>query len=193
MEFIRNSFLVYQVVNSKGHSRIEGNAHQNAAVGSDKMAIRDDQAVRSLDYRCRTKLELGELPFSPGDVTAGSEDELQAVVVGNAAVCDLPITIRDSRLLNIARRSPSGKAPRKTYFELQEFLSDSEGVCEKSWIRFLERLLSPHALNTFLADLKIGKSGQLKRRRSDSVKFTFEQNGDLGANSYQLYVEADAG
>jgi hypothetical protein len=112
-------------------------------------------------------------------VTAGSEDELQAVVVGNAAACDLPITIRDSRFLrNIARRSSSGEAPRENYLELQGFLSDSEEVWENSWIRFPERRLGTHALNTLLADLRIDERGQLKRRRADSVKFTFEQGGE---------------
>ncbi len=91
------------------------------------MAIRNEVLIRPPNHRCKTKLEFGDLPFSPGDVTAGSEDELQAVVIGNAAACDLPITIRDSRFLrNIARRSSSGEAPRKNYLELQEFLSDSE-------------------------------------------------------------------
>lgn len=143
------------------------------------MATRDEVLARPPGYRCKDKLLLDGLPFSPGDVTAGSEDELQAVVVGNTAACDLPITIRDSRFLkNIARRSSSGEAPRKTYLELQEFLSDSEQVWENSWIRFPERRLSPHALNTFLADLKIGERGQLKRHRADSVKFTFEQEGE---------------
>ena len=143
------------------------------------MAIRDEILVRPPNYRCKTKLVFEDLPFSPGDVTAGSEDELQAAVVGDAAACDLPITIRNSRFLrNIARRSSSGEAPRKTYLELQEFLSDSGEVWENSWIRFPERRLSPHALNTFLADLKIGERGELKRHRADSVKFTFEQGGE---------------
>ncbi len=143
------------------------------------MAIRNEVLIRPPNHGYKTKLELGDLPFSPGDVTAGSEDELQAVVLGNAAACDLPITIRDSRFLrNIARRSSSGEAPRKNYLELQEFLNDSEEVWENSWIRFPERRLSSHARNTLLADLKIGERGQLKRRRSDSVKFTFEQGGE---------------
>jgi hypothetical protein len=143
------------------------------------MAIRNEVLPRPPGYRCKSKLLLDGLPFAPGDVTAGSEDELQAVVVGNASSCDLPITIRDSRFLkNIARRSSSGEAPRKTYLEVQEFLSDSEQTWENSWIRFPERRLSPLALNTFLADLKIGERGQLMRHRADSVKFTFEQDGE---------------
>ncbi len=143
------------------------------------MAIREAVLAGPPGFRCRSELQLDGLPFAPGDVTAGSEDELQAVVVGNAAACDLPITIRDSRFLkNIARRSSSGEAPRSTYIELQAFLNDHEQVWENSWVRFPERRLSPHALNTFLADLKIGERGQLKRHRADSVKFTFEQAGE---------------
>ena len=143
------------------------------------MAIREAVLASPPGLRCRSQLLLDVLPFAPGDATAGSEDELQAVVVGNAAACDLPITIRDSRFLkNIARRGSSGEAPRKTYLELQEFLNDHEQVWENSWIRFPERRLSPHTLNTFLADMKIGERGQPKRHRADSVKFTFEQAGE---------------
>jgi hypothetical protein len=143
------------------------------------MAIRNEVLTSAPAERCTSTLRLEGQPFAPGDVTAGSEDELQAVVVGSNDACDLPITIRDSRFLkNIARRSSSGEAPHKTYLELQQFLSDSEQVWENSWVRFSERRLSPHALNTFLADLKIGERGQLKRHRADSVKFTFTQNGE---------------
>ncbi|HEX8896302.1 MAG TPA: hypothetical protein VF783_23485, partial [Terriglobales bacterium] len=143
------------------------------------MAIRNEVLTSAPGQRCTSTLRLEGHPFAPGDVTAGSEDELQAVVLGSNDACDLPITIRDSRFLkNIARRSSSGEAPHKTYLELQQFLSDSEQVWENSWIRFPERRLSPHALNTFLADLKIGERGQLKRHRADSVKFTFRQNGE---------------
>lgn len=143
------------------------------------MAIREEVLASPPGHRCKSTLLLDGLPFAPGDITAGSEDELQAVVIGRASVCDLPISIRDSRFLkNIARRSSSGEAPRSTYLELQEFLNDHGQVWENSWIRFPERRLSPHALNTFLADLKIGERGQLKRYRTDSVKFTFEQAGE---------------
>jgi hypothetical protein len=143
------------------------------------MAIRNEVLTSAPGQRCTSSLRLESQPFAPGDVTAGSEDELQAVVVGSNDACDLPITIRDSRFLkNIARRSSSGEAPHKTYLELQQFLNDSEQVWENSWIRFPEQRLSPLALNTFLADLKTGERGQLKRHRADSVKFTFTQNGE---------------
>ena len=144
------------------------------------MAIRDEVLARPPGQRCKSKLLLEGLPFAPGDVTAGSEDELQAVVIGNAAACDLATTIRESRFLqNVARRSSSGEAPRSTYLQLQEFLSDHERVWENSWIRFPARRLSSTALNTFLADLKIGERGQLKRHRTDAVKFTFTKQGEM--------------
>jgi hypothetical protein len=143
------------------------------------MAIREAVLARPPGLRCKSKLLLDSLPFAPGDVTAGSEDELQAVVVGHATACDLPITVRDSRFFkNIAKRSSSGVASRNTFLELQQFLNDHTQVWENSWVRFPERRLSPQALNTFLADMKIGERGQRKRHRSDSVKFIFEQGGE---------------
>ena len=143
------------------------------------MAIREAVLAGPPGWRCKSKLRLDTLPFAPGDVTAGSEDELQAVVVGESSACDLPITIRESRFFrNIAKRSSSGVASRSSYLELEQFLNDHGKVWENSWVRFPSRKLSPYALNTFLADMKIGESGQLKRHRADSVKFTFDQAGE---------------
>src|SRR5579885_2562405 len=67
----------------------------------------------SLPHRARIPVE--QLPFTAFDPTAGSEDELQAVVIGSPDDCDLPLSIRNSRFFhNIARRSASGEAPRRT-------------------------------------------------------------------------------
>ena len=145
------------------------------------MAIREVVSAGLQGLRCQTKLRLETVPFAPADVTAGSEDELQAVVLGEATACDLPITIRDSRFLqNIARRSFSGVASRSTYLELLQFLNDHGQVWENSWVRFPVRHLSPYALNTFLADMKIGQHGQRKRHRTDSLKFTSSKRVRLG-------------
>ncbi len=119
------------------------------------------------------------MPFGRGDVTAGSEDELQAVVSGTSECCDLPITIRESRFFrNIARRISSGEAPRQTYLELQEFLNDSAGVWENSWIRFPECKLSKHALTVLRADLGLEPCKRAKRRRSDTARYLFEKGGE---------------
>jgi hypothetical protein len=126
-----------------------------------------------------TALELGDLAFGPGDVTAGSEDELQAVVLGNAESCDLPIAIRESRFYrNLTKRISSGEAPRQTYLEIQQFLSETACVWENSWIRFPEDRLSAHALEVFHADLGLKSWQGRKPRRADTSRYVFEQAGE---------------
>jgi len=143
------------------------------------MLIRTEALHELPGGRCKTKLLLDAMPFSPGDVTAGSEDELQAVVAGTSDACDLPTTIRESRFFrNIARRISSGEAPRQTYNELQEFLNDSEGVWENSWIRFPECKLSRHALAVLHADIGLEPCQLARRRRTDSARYSFEKAGE---------------
>src|SRR5271165_1495972 len=143
------------------------------------MLIRTEALHELPGGRCKTKLLLDAMPFSPGDVTAGSEDELQAVVAGTSDACDLPTTIRESRFFrNIARRISSGEAPRQTYDELQEFLNDSEGVWENSWIRFPECKLGRHALAVLHADIGLEPCQLAQRRRTDSARYSFEKAGE---------------
>lgn len=124
-------------------------------------------------------LMLHELPFGPGDVTAGSEDELQAVVSGKSQFCDLPVTIRESKFYgNLAKRISSGEAPRQTYIEIEEFLNDSAEVWENSWIRFPERRLSAHALEVFRSDLGLHSQPSSKPMRSDFLRYTIEHKGE---------------
>ncbi len=45
------------------------------------------------------------LPFALGDATAGTENELQAIVIGKRNTVDLPVTIERSKYyVNVARR-----------------------------------------------------------------------------------------
>ena len=45
------------------------------------------------------------LPFGPGDVTAGSESELQTVVLGDHQTADLPRAVAESGFFaNVSRR-----------------------------------------------------------------------------------------
>ncbi len=126
----------------------------------------------------RDRLALSELPFGPGDVTAGSEDELQAVVAGQSAFCDLPIAIRESRFFrNLTKRIFSGEAPRRTYLEIEKFLSDSGEVWENSWIRFPEGRLSAHALETLRADLGLHSGNDFKATRNDCHRYSFTHEG----------------
>ncbi|HSU87547.1 MAG TPA: hypothetical protein VLL56_01845 [Terriglobia bacterium] len=49
------------------------------------------------------------IPFSIGDVTAGSETELQAAVAGSASTVDLPLSIRSSNYFkNVVYRAAVG-------------------------------------------------------------------------------------
>ncbi len=143
------------------------------------MLIRTETSQKPSHEECIQRLRLHELPFGPSDVTAGSEDELQAVVAGKSQVCDLPVTIRESKFYrNLAKRISSGEAPRQTYLEVEEFLNDSAEVWENSWIRFPERRLSAHALETFRADLGLHPRRPSKPGRTDSLRYTFEQEGE---------------
>ena len=124
------------------------------------------------------RLALSELPFGPGDVTAGSEDELQAVVAGESAFCDLPAAIRESKFYrNLSKRISSGEAPRQTYLEIEKFLSDSGEVWENSWIRFPESRLSTPALETFRADLGMQPGNECKPTRTDVQRYSFMHEG----------------
>jgi hypothetical protein len=134
------------------------------------MLMKTTVSAKLSHERCRTRLQLNGLAFGPGDVTAGSEDELQAVVAGKSESCDLPTTIRESRFFrNISKRISSGEAPRQAYIELQAFLSDGDEVWENSWVRFPERKLSMNALEVFHTDLGMSPSRPSKRRRTDSA------------------------
>src|SRR5262245_23864198 len=77
------------------------------------------------------------LPFSVSDITAGSESELQAVVIGARDTVDLPLTIEQSNYYaNIARRIATGDTPRRAILELERYLNENpEGVWENSWVR----------------------------------------------------------
>lgn len=89
-------------------------------------------------------IQLESLPFAPGDVTAGTENELQAVVVGKRTTVDLPIAIERSKYYsNIVRRIAVGEASTGVIRELRKFLSENEDqVWENSWVRFPRKYLS---------------------------------------------------
>ncbi len=140
--------------------------------------IRAEASLEWLDLQDGKNIALDQLPFVAQDATAGSEDELHAVVMGRSGDCDLPLSIRESRFFyNIARRSASGEAPRRTLLELEAFLNDTRGVWENSWIRFPESRLSRHALDVFEADLQVPKDGSIGER-ADAGRFRFVQNGE---------------
>jgi hypothetical protein len=85
------------------------------------------------------------LPFSAGDVTAGSETELQAAVFGSAGAVDLPLSIRHSNYFaNVVRRAAAGDTPRQSISRLQRYLEGNEdNVWENSWVRLPRAFWDP--------------------------------------------------
>jgi hypothetical protein len=116
---------------------------------------------------------LERLPFSAGDTTAGTETELQAVVLGGRGKVDLPLTIEHSEYFaNIAKRAASGDTPKKNFAFLERYLAgNKEEVWENSWVRFPRHRLSAFAQRIFETDLLADKSNPQAGKRSDAAKF----------------------
>ena len=121
---------------------------------------------------------LKSLPFALDDTTAGSETELQAVVIGRREDVDLPITIEESNYFaNIERRAAAGEMPQRLLTELERFLADNqEKVWENSWVRFPRRHLSPYAGQIFDHDLLADKEHPAAGARDDSHRFVFRDS-----------------
>lgn len=124
---------------------------------------------------------LANLPFAPGDVTAGAENELQTVVVGSASDVDLPLTIRDSNFFkNIRNSAELDETPKKRISALESYVSGEWGnAWENSWVRFPVSALSPYARLIFDEDLLLDKKKPELGVRSDSGKFFFMEGGEL--------------
>ncbi len=100
------------------------------------------------------------LPFCGGDVTAGSEMELQASVAGRRDRVDLPQAIENSGYFShLLRRAASGDSPASLISALERFLAGNrEQVWENSWVRFPRRCLGAFADQVFTRDLQADKS-----------------------------------
>ena len=140
-------------------------------------SILEDLGVRSTRG---SGIVIESLPFAGRDITAGSESELQAVVIGDKASVDLPLQIeRSNYYANIVRRIAAGDTPRRTITALERFLNENrEGVWENSWVRFPERRLSSFALETFQIDLLADKSDHRRGLREDQGQFALQEQGE---------------
>lgn len=115
------------------------------------------------------------LPFSVGDVTAGAESELQAVVAGDRRQVDLPLIIEQSNYFaNMMKRAASGETSRRAVADLERFLADnSSNVWENSWVRFPLKRLSTYARQVLEQDLLADKQNPAAGQRADSARFFF--------------------
>lgn len=118
---------------------------------------------------------IASLPFSVGDVTAGSESELQAVVAGDRRQVDLPLIIEQSNYFaNMMKRAASGETSRRAVADLERFLADnSSNVWENSWVRFPLKRLSTYARQVLEQDLLADKQNPAAGQRADSARFFF--------------------
>lgn len=117
----------------------------------------------------------GSLPFTAGDVTAGSESELQAVVAGGRQQVDLPLIIEQSNYFaNMMKRAASGETSAKAVADLERFLADNTGnVWENSWVRFPLKRLSAYARQVLEHDLQSDKNNPAAGQRADAARFFF--------------------
>jgi len=122
-------------------------------------------------------LLIESLPFISGDVTAGTENELQALVIGKRTTVDLPISIERSKYYaNIARRVAIGEASNELIHDLRAFLSDNDDqVWENSWVRFPRKYLSSFANEQLDRDLTSNREEQ-SEPRADRDQFVFGTN-----------------
>lgn len=119
-------------------------------------------------------------PFSAGDITAGSENELQAVVQGPRSQVDLAQAIETSNYFqNIVKRAAAGESPRRLITCLEEFLDrDTRAVWENSWVRLPLRTLTPFTSDVLHADLMMDKGSANGAPRSDVDRFFIEHRGE---------------
>jgi len=115
------------------------------------------------------------LPFSVGDVTAGAESELQAVVAGDRRLVDLPLIIEQSNYFaNMMKRAASGETSQRAVADLERFLADnSSNVWENSWVRFPLKRLSAYARQVLERDLLADKNNPATGQRADAARFFF--------------------
>ncbi len=125
-------------------------------------------------------IDFDALPFGPGDSTAGSEIELQAVVIGSRETVDLPRTIEASGFYaNLQKRSAAQDTPKRALRALGRFLEQNpDNVWENSWVRFPRRLLNEAARDVLERDLLADKSNPHAGPRSDGHRFVSEGEGD---------------
>ncbi|HEY6404063.1 MAG TPA: hypothetical protein VI479_21765, partial [Blastocatellia bacterium] len=126
------------------------------------------------------EIKVESLPFSESDITAGSESELQTVVVGAKESVDLPLQIeRSNYYANISRRIAAGDTPRRAIIGLERYLNDNrEQVWENSWARFPMRLLSAFGRQTFQSDMLADKRDHRRGLRADMDRFIAHEGGE---------------
>lgn len=112
---------------------------------------------------------LEALPFLPGDVTIGVENEFQAAVIGDPTSVDLTLEIR----------SFVSSFPAKTRSRIEKFIEGNhEGVWENSWVRLKRRSLGEKLELILEHDLSSHKGRPYLGKRSDIQRFLRAVNNE---------------
>lgn len=139
------------------------------------------QLLTLLDVPAERASQAGlTLPFAEGDLTAGSESELQAVVCGPREAVDLPLTIEQSSYYaNLLRRIGTGDAPKRASAALAAYLHENQnGVWENSWVRFPRARLNLFTQTVMQRDLRADKRQGAGELRKDWRRFFLTQAGE---------------
>ncbi|MFZ5572197.1 MAG: hypothetical protein ACOZF0_17500 [Thermodesulfobacteriota bacterium] len=123
---------------------------------------------------------IASLPFSRDDTTAGTENELQTVVIGGPNKVDLPQFIRSSNFYkNTVKYAASGDAPRRFLNALDTHLNENrDNIWENSWVRIPRQVLCSYADRIFSDDLRANKRHPGSARRNDAGRFFMIQGGE---------------
>lgn len=124
--------------------------------------------------------EVDTLPFSVRDTTAGTENEIQAAVIGDRDEVDLALTIERSHFYaHLHAKAAQGRSAQKLYHELDAYLKNNpDGVWESSWVRVPRAALNAHAVAILRHDLRTRKGEALGLRRDHNDFFVTEQGRD---------------
>ncbi len=135
--------------------------------------------VLDIDHHSPEKFD-ASLPFSLNDITAGSENELQAAVKGSKDNVDLPLFIQSSNYYkNLLKQAESGDTSPRLIADLKSFIhGNPSNVWENSWVRFPRSAISAYAFHVFNIDLSSDKSDPSALPRKDKDKFLFLDNGE---------------
>lgn len=117
--------------------------------------------------------DMARLPFAPGDVTAGVENEMQTAVRGAPERVDLALTIQHSNFFaNLERRIARGRSSRRARSDLESYLRDNpEGVWENSQVRVPADSFNALASSVLNDDLRADKSRPDLGLRADAGNF----------------------
>jgi len=141
-------------------------------------SIREISEIFGVKYD-RLGLNVGSLPFAPSDTTAGSESEMQTVVIGNKNDVDLPLFIEQSNYFsNTKRRAKAGDTSRKIMTGLEQYLNmNTEDVWENSWVRFPRDKMGDLAKTIVQYDILADKENLFAGQRTDLNRFIFQKDG----------------